>query len=297
MGKTTGISWTGTTWNPWHGCHKVSAGCKFCYMFRDKERYGQDPNIVVRSKPATFYAPLKWQREAEQGTRMGHDRLVFTCSWSDFFIEEADLWRDEAFAIMALCPDLIFQVLTKHSQRMHAYMTDMNTPARIAKDAMEWPLRSVWLGVSAENQATADERIPFLLRTPAVIKFLSYEPALERVDFRPYLDEDRWTTAGRYRGLDWIICGGESGPKARPFQLTWAQSVLRQCQASGVPFFMKQLGSNAYDFHELLKLGEDGRTLRRCGGCVNCRRRTRQKAGADPAEWPASLRIQAMPPY
>lgn len=90
MAHKSAIEWTDATWNPWHGCHKVSAGCKNCYMFRDKARYGQDPNVVVRSKDATFYAPLKWSEP----------RTIFTCSWSDFFIEESDAWRDEAFAIV-----------------------------------------------------------------------------------------------------------------------------------------------------------------------------------------------------
>jgi protein gp37 len=83
MGEKSAIEWTQNTWNPWQGCHKVSPGCKFCYMYRDKERYGQDPKIVVRSKPPTFNAPLKWKEPA----------LVFTCSWSDWFVEEADDWR------------------------------------------------------------------------------------------------------------------------------------------------------------------------------------------------------------
>jgi protein gp37 len=105
------IEWTEATWNPWHGCHKVSAGCKNCYMFRDKAKYGQDPNVVVRSK-TRFYDPLKWKEP----------RTIFTCSWSDFFIEEADPWRDEAFAIMALTPQHTYQVLTKRPERMLEYL-------------------------------------------------------------------------------------------------------------------------------------------------------------------------------
>src|SRR3990167_6883297 len=95
------IEWTNDTWNPWHGCTKVSEGCDHCYMFRDKVRYGQDPELVVRSK-TTFTAPLKWKEPS----------LVFTCSWSDWFHKAADAWRDEAWAIIKATPHLTYQILT-----------------------------------------------------------------------------------------------------------------------------------------------------------------------------------------
>lgn len=113
MGNSSNIEWTDATWNPWHGCHKVSQGCKNCYMFRDKRRYGQDPNVVTRAASTTFYAPLKWKKP----------RRIFTCSWSDFFIEEADPWRDEAFAIMALTPQHTYQVLTKRPESKPTKLT------------------------------------------------------------------------------------------------------------------------------------------------------------------------------
>src|ERR1700678_4420763 len=101
MGAKSNIEWTEATWNPWHGCHKISAGCKNCYMFAEKKRYGQDPDVVVRSK-TTFHDPLRWREP----------KLIFTCSWSDFMIEEADSWREEAYGIMRITPRHTYQVLT-----------------------------------------------------------------------------------------------------------------------------------------------------------------------------------------
>src|SRR5437868_587512 len=112
MGTETGISWTEHTWNPWRGCTKVSPGCANCYMFREQRRYGRDPTQVVRTK--TWNDPIKWNRQAAEA---GRKDLVFTCSWSDFFHEGADEWRDEAWAVIRSCPNLIFQILTKRADR------------------------------------------------------------------------------------------------------------------------------------------------------------------------------------
>src|ERR1039458_4146588 len=96
MGSKTGIAWTDATWNCWQGCHKVSAGCKNCYMFSEKTHYGQNPNVVMRSNPVTFNAPLRWAKNPEKYPGI---KFIFVCSWSDFFIEEADPWREEAWDI------------------------------------------------------------------------------------------------------------------------------------------------------------------------------------------------------
>jgi len=111
MGQNSSIQWTHSSWNPWTGCRKVSSGCKFCYMMRDKEIYGKDGTIVVRSK-TTFNDPLKWKEP----------KLVFTSSWTDFFIEEGDQWRDEAWAIIKKCPHHIFQILTKRPERINDHL-------------------------------------------------------------------------------------------------------------------------------------------------------------------------------
>jgi protein gp37 len=214
MGKNSHIEWTQHTWNPWRGCHKVSPGCKFCYMFRDQKRYGRDPNTVVRSK-TTFLDPLKWTELA----------LVFTCSWSDFFIEEADEWRDDAWAVIREAGNLTFQILTKRPENIEGRLPDNWGDG--------WD--NVWLGVSAECQSCADVRIPILLSIPAKLRFVSVEPMLEQMSLRRWLPD-----------LDWVICGGESGPHqanpktARPMHMRWARELRDQCRYFGVPFFFKQ---------------------------------------------------------
>ncbi len=225
MSKKTGIDWTDHTWNPWQGCRKVSHGCDNCYMFRDKKRYGQNPATVIRSKPATFTSPLKWKDRAR----------VFACSWSDFFIEEADKWRSEAWDIIRRTPHLTYQILTKRPE---------NIKKRLPQD---WPLKNVWLGVTAENQETADERLAFLLSDfPAEKRFVSIEPMLGPVNLGNALCRawsDGGLTAGRY--LDWVIAGGETGPAAREMSKEWALLLKKQCEETNTPFFMKQMMNKA----------------------------------------------------
>lgn len=206
MGKNSNIEWCTHTWNPWHGCHKISPGCKFCYMFRDKARYGQDPNVVVRSK-TKFNDPLSWPKEPA---------MCFTCSWSDWLIEEADAWRDEAYDVIRRTPWITYQILTKRIERAQGLVPVPSLP-------------NVWLGVSIEDRQRK-YRIPQLVETPAALRFLSIEPLLEDIG---ELD---------LRAIDWVILGGESGPDARPMHVDWARAVRDQCVAAGVPLFFKQWG-------------------------------------------------------
>lgn len=256
MGNKSAIEWTDATWNPWHGCHKISPGCKFCYMFREKKQYGQDPNLVVRSK-TKFGDPLKWKEP----------RLIFTCSWSDWFIEEADAWRDEAWDIIRRTPQHTYQILTKRIER---------AAGRIPLP----PLPNVWLGVSVEDRRRADERIPLLLQTPAAVRFLSVEPLLEPVDLLNLQGglsaltgwrqtADACSIPKELRGIDWVIVGGESGSGARPMHPGWARSIRDQCAAVGVPFFFKQNGEFV-SVSEVAGPGAhhhfpDGSTVRRVG--------------------------------
>jgi protein gp37 len=236
MGELTGIEWTKRSWNPWQGCAHVSPGCDNCYMFSEKKRYGQNPDIVVRSSPATFNAPYKWDREA---ARAGELDKVFTCSWSDFFHVTADPWRDEAWNIIESTPNLVYQVLTKRHARIKNHL-----PLTWGKG---WP--NVWLGVSGENQEWASRRLDSLQGIPAAVRFLSYEPALGPLDIY------EWLEAGF---LDWVIIGGESGPGARPFHMEWAADVVQQCRAAGVACFVKQMGSVWAKEHKALhKKGGD----------------------------------------
>lgn len=214
MGQTTGIEWTDATWNPWQGCLKVSPGCKQCYMYRDKARYGQDPKVVVRSSPATFNAPLKWTEP----------RRVFTCSWSDFFIDLADAWRDDAWEIIRRTPRLTYQILTKRPE---------NIKDRLPADwGAGWP--NVWLGVSVESPEYF-YRIITLSDILARVRFVSYEPALKVVDFQPALAMG-W--------IDWLISGGESGYSPRPASLDWFRQARDDCQKWGVAYFHKQHGGS-----------------------------------------------------
>lgn len=209
MGKNSEISWTDHTWNPWQGCRKVSSGCKNCYMFRDKKRWGQDGSKIYMSSWATMKKPLSWKEPAK----------VFTCSWSDFFLPEADFWRESAWEIIQKTPHLIYLILTKRPERI--------------KDCLpgDWPFPNVWLGVTAENQEMADHRWNLIMDIPCT-KFISVEPMLGPVRLN-----DDWLILSP----DWIICGGESGPGFREMKMEWAETLKHDCDEWGIPFFMKQM--------------------------------------------------------
>ncbi len=215
----TKIEWADYSWNPWYGCHKVSQGCKHCYMFREQRMYGRDPEVVVRSK-TQFDWPLRFVKRVRAGRAL--PGRVFACSWSDWFIEEADMVRDEAWEIIRKTPEMTYMILTKR-------------PERIAKCLPKgwydgWD--NVWLGISCENQASLIRRMVPFSALPAKTKFISCEPLLEPLDFM------RW----HLENVNWVIVGGESGPGARPMDPDWARSLRDQCQAAGVAFFFKQWG-------------------------------------------------------
>lgn len=207
MGQNSRIEWCGGTWNPWRGCHKVGPGCQNCYMYREQRRYGRDPTVVVRSK-TTFSDPLKWKER----------KLIFTCSWSDFFIEESDGWRDEAWDIIRCTPHHVYQILTKRPHRIADHLP------------LDWPLANVWLGVTVENRRHGLPRMDMLRSIPAAVHFISAEPLLEDLG-RLNLD-----------GMEWVIVGGESGPSARRMNPAWARRIRDQCAKLGIPFFFKQWG-------------------------------------------------------
>jgi protein gp37 len=177
-------------------------------MYRDKKRYGQNPKLITRSK-STFNDPLKWMES----------KIIFTCSWSDFFIEEADDWRQEAWDIIRKTPQHTYQILTKRPERIIDQLPE------------DWGdgWNRVWLGVSVENMDYTF-RIDQLRETSAKVKFLSLEPLLG-----PLVDLD-------LRNIDWVIVGGESGPKARKLEEQWVLEIRQQCQSEGIPFFFKQWG-------------------------------------------------------
>lgn len=234
MAENSKIDWTDHTWNPWQGCRKVSPGCANCYMFRDKKRFGQDPSTIVLSKQKTFNFPLRLKEPAS----------VFVCSWSDFFIEDADEWRNAAWTIMRKTPHLTYQLLTKRPE---------NIEKRLPKDWLDW--KNVQLGVTVENQEQADKRIPLLFEIPSDCRFISCEPLIEAIDLNKYFraqkmwGEDRVLyaeIAHNYANCDvprlhWVICGGESGSQSRYMEPEWAETIKNVCAEHYVPFFMKQM--------------------------------------------------------
>lgn len=325
MSDGTKIEWTDATWNPITGCSVVSPGCTNCYAMglagtrlrnhpsraglTDESKAGPVWNGKVRLNEDWLTQPLKWRRP----------RTIFVCAHGDLFHEAVpDEWIDRVFAVMALCPQHTFQVLTKRAKRMQKYLTRpaggekqdvrnhlmwVATPdvlnlwapgwereeidglhrSRGIAAFTQWPLPNVWLGVSAEDQKRADERVPDLLATPAAVRFVSAEPLLGPIDFERIDDgaahrdvpREEWGTVddddsppalwwnaltgertimhGGATGdwsrtdsrLDWIIVGGESGPNARPMHPDWPRAIRDQCAAAGVPFFFKQHGEFA----------------------------------------------------
>ena len=244
MGIDSKIAWTTSTWNPWQGCTRVSEGCAHCYMFRDKKRYGQDPHDIKRSAQRTFNSPRRWKKSENEESR------VFVCSWSDFFIPEADAWREEAWQIIRECTQHTYLLLTKRAENIQARLPD------------DWGTgyKHVWLGITGENQPRFMDRMAILKDIPAVVRFVSAEPLLERLNIEPYADY-----------IDWLIVAGESGGDARQFKQDWAYDLLAQSRKHDIAFFMKQMGSNSWPTHY------------------------NHRSGEDPSEWPADLRVREFP--
>lgn len=230
MGKTK-IEWTDKVWNPVTGCTKVSAGCKNCYAERIFQRpYPGRAFTDVRTHPERLDQPLHWRKPCR----------IFVNSMSDLFHEAiAPIFLGKIFGLMAEAHWHTFQILTKRPKWMEEWSREvMHYPEgdRHRRPEYGWP-PNVWLGVSVEDQKTADERIPLLLQTPAAVRWVSYEPALGPVDFTCWLHNSDVCE----RNLGWIVAGGESGPQARPSHPDWFRSARDQCQVAGVPFFMKQI--------------------------------------------------------
>jgi protein gp37 len=248
--RKDGISWTSMTWSPLVGCSKVSPGCENCWAERAARLHSHDefPNGWdghVKLFPERLEQPLRWRKPRRIAVGLMGD--LFHDAVPDEFI-------DKVFAIMALCPKHTFQVLTKRSKRMLKFLSDTSR---------FWAtlgfLDNVWLGVSCENQAAADERIPLLLRTPAAVRFVSLEPLLGPVNIdwalRPLMDDP---------SLDWVIVGPETGPNRRPCPIDNIRSIVQQCKSSGIPVHVKAI--------EI-----DGKIVKSVG------------------EWPEDLRVREFP--
>lgn len=262
MADKTGIEWTDATWNPLRGCSRISEGCRNCYAESVANRFkGQDQpyegliakggqwNGQIKLVPEKLTEPLRWRRP----------RRIFVNSMSDLFHEGVPDWYiDKVFAVMALAEKHTFQVLTKRPQRMRDYLSQDrrmewaqagvhiwggNDPDAVSDFIQygEMALPNVWLGVSVEDQATADERIPLLLQTPVAVRWVSAEPLLEEVTIFS-MDGLIDVIEGMPSPLHWVVVGGESGPGARPMHPEWARSLRDQCAAAGVAYLFKQWG-------------------------------------------------------
>lgn len=346
------IEWTDNTWNPVVGCTPVSPGCLNCYAATMANRLGgmgqpQYVGLTVKKTDGhgatrdVFNGTVRTvESQLDKPLRRKKPTTYFIASMGDLFHESVPFeFIDRVFAVMALCPQHTFQVLTKRPERMGEYLSrrelsrawtpsvrygdggnddcKWKTPCdrvytiaremrgREAAPSLIWPLPNVWLGTSAEDQTRLDERVPYLLRCPAAVRFLSCEPLLGRLDLDvagalplPYAtcqhcgeehvatgskpspccgaDMDAQGTKG---GVDWVIVGGESGAHARECDVDAVRSVVRQCKDAGVPVFVKQLGSDPV------------RSVELGGFPMNLH----NPKGGDPAEWPEDLRVREMP--
>ena len=351
MADKTKIQWTDTTWNPVRGCSVASDGCQFCYAAGVAARFsgpGQPYAGLARYSPARrlpqwtgevrlvqehLADPLRWKRP----------RMVFVNSMSDLFHEALTNEQIAAvFGVMAAAPQHTFQVLTKRARRMREWFAWVAAEAQGALRAIRfeaqgyfirnayelhldrevverrialgsaWPLPNVWLGVSAEDQRSADERVPELLATPSAVRWVSVEPQIGPVSLRGlmmsharpghcaacghghgFARDPNYGGVARVchrlecfcadfqrarGGIDWVVQGGESGPRARPFNVAWADALREECAAAGVAYFLKQLGSCP------MGLGHS-----RSGPAP------RHPKGGDPEEWPEQMRVRQWP--
>lgn len=343
----TQIEWADHTFNPWWGCEKVSAGCAHCYAEALSKRWGKDiwgagkPRQVTSA--ANWREPMKWQRRLEDDTKwkakiaagiygkgvsvpkgceLPRERVfcgsmcdVFENPWgmefldmreeidgldhtwpnrlpSDYFPLEFVGWK--LTELIERTPALDWLLLTKRPQ---------NIPEGLGER-----YGNVWLGVSVEDQVTADERIPELLRYGAAVRFVSYEPALGPVDFSKWVKNEE-----RSSGIDWIIIGGESGPGAREFRACWALDAIRQCTETarsrrgevkhGYDFligertkvFVKQLGARPMACATLIEEGVPLMTHAGCSGAGAVRWKLKHPKGGDPEEWAPMLRLREIP--
>ena len=220
-------------WNLWHGCRRISPGCAHCYVYRRDESIGKDASQVYKTK--NFYLPV--MRDRTGAYKIPSGETVYTCFSSDFFLEEADSWREEAWRMIRERSDLFFFIVTKRIHRAEECLPE------------DWGSgwENVAINVTVENQAMADFRMPFLARLPIRHKGVACEPLLERIDLSPWLGS----------GIEMLGAGGESGPEARPCDYGWVLDVHDRCVEYGVAFSYHQTGAH------LIKDGKSYRIPRR----------------------------------
>jgi protein gp37 len=297
MGDRTRIEGSDASWNPTYGCSAVSRGCQHCYARRiaaHSAKPGQVYYGIAKYTPSgsprwtgklvhareKIWEPLKWQ----------DGRVIAVDTMSDLFHERMpDAWRDEAYGVMALCPQHTFQIVTKRPLVMERYFAAPDVWQRIEAQArriyadwrgkrypsdghLEGPLPNVWHGVSVESQRHAARRIPVLLRVPSYRHYVAAEPLLGPLNL------SRWLAAG----IGWVLVSGEGGPEARPCDVAWIRALVEQARQAGTPIFVKQLGTATNvrgATHETGRAPLDTRTAR----------------ASDMEEWPDAVRVREMP--
>ena len=207
-------------WNPWHGCQKISEGCQNCYVYRRDAQYGKDSSVVA--KTGEFNLPLKRTRAG--GYKLTGPETVYTCFTSDFFLEDADAWRAEAWQMIRWRPDLHFFIVTKRIRRFRVQLPE------------DWGsgYSNVAICCTVENQRWAEERLPIFLAAPIQHKSIICEPLLGPVDLSAYLSPV----------IESVIVGGESGSNARVCDYAWVLALRDQCRQKGVGFHFKQTGAH-----------------------------------------------------
>ncbi len=277
MGENSRIEWTDHTFNPWVGCTKISPGCDNCYAEGWSKRSGMVDwgGERRRTSTANWKQAEKWDRAARAA---GVRRRVFCASLADVFDNEVpEAWRVDLLNLILDTPSLDWLLLTKRISNAARMLSHLAPSWSI----VPWP--NVWIGATVVNQEEADRDIPKLLATPAAVRFLSCEPLLGPLDIKQWLGgtsivrehgSHGKVISRRDFGIDWVIAGGESGPRARPMHPEWARSLRDQCVAAGVPFLFKQWGEwRELDGDKPTRLIEDSHfayqaQARRCAGFI-----------------------------
>lgn len=206
-------------WNPWHGCHKLSAGCVNCYVYRMDEKHGREAGVVTKLK--TFDLPVRKKKNGDYKITAGE--IIYTCFTSDFFLEDADAWRPEAWSFIRERSDCMFFMITKRIDRFADCIPD------------DWGegYDNVMICCTAENQDRADYRLPIYQKAKIKHKSIICEPLLEKIDLQPWLDES----------IEQLVAGGESGSEARICDYDWILHLRSQCVERNIPFYFKQTGA------------------------------------------------------
>lgn len=208
-------------WNPWHGCKKISPGCEHCYMYYLDKKYDKDGSVITKSK-TNFNYPIKKNRDKTYKVKPGQH--ISVCMTSDFFLEEADVWRDEAWDIIRQRPDVHFSLLTKRAERIEQCLP------------VDWGegYDNVSVGVTTENQEMADKRLPILLSLPAKMRTINCSPLIGPLDLSPYLDKTK---------IQLVLGGGENYDGCRVCRHCWIESLKQQCKEADIQFCFHETGT------------------------------------------------------